>query len=429
MELKESRAKYLVETEFVLSEVGKLPADWATVCLGEITTLMTNGFVGTATSHYTQRDDGVLYVQGYNVEENCFNFRGIKYVTPEFHREHMRSCLREGDLLTIQTGDVGLTAIVPKNLAGANCHALIISRFDQGRIAPKFVSYYLNSPPGRSRLQLIETGTTMKHLNVGDMLQFKIPLPPSRVEQEGIAEMLTDADTLIESLEQLLAKKRQIKQGAMQELLTGQRRLPGFAGEWTSKTLSHLASIQRGASPRPIDNPIWFDEDSSVGWVRISDVTQAGIYLKSTTQRLSALGVQHSRPVPKGSLIMSICATVGRPVITTIDTCIHDGFVVFDRLQADQAFVYYVLRSIEENWSRQGQTGSQMNLNTGLINSTVIAMPPTTEEQTAIATILSDMDTEITALEARLTKARHLKQGMAQALLTGRIRLQLADAG
>lgn len=147
------------------------------------------------------------------------------------------------------------------------------------------------------------------------------------------------------------------------------------------------------------------------------------MYLRETTQRLSVLGVQHSRPVSRGSLIMSICATVGRPIITEIDVCIHDGFVVFDSLCGDKHFFYYMLSSIQGDWSRHGQTGSQMNLNTGLINRTEVLMPPTAVEQTAIAEILNDMDAEIDTLEIKLTKARHIKQGMMQELLTGRIRL------
>ena len=253
--------------------------------------------------------------------------------------------------------------------------------------------------------------------------QMPLLLPPM-AEQEAIASALGDADALIESLERLVAKKRDIKQGAMQELLTARRRLPGFKGKWETKTLGQLATIQRGASPRPIDSPIWFDVNSTVGWVRISDVAPLGMYLHATSQKLSELGIRHSRPVDEGSLIMSICATVGRPVITAIDTCIHDGFVVFDRLQVDIRFLYYLLKSLEDTWSKHGQTGSQMNLNTTLINGTAVILPTTQEEQTAIATVLSDMDSELAALEAKLSKARAIKQGMMQELLTGRIRLK-----
>ena len=205
------------------TEVGTIPKDWNVQPLGAITLVMTNGFVGTATSHYTT-NDGVLYIQGYNVEENSFNFHGIKYVTKRFHKTHMKSCLRGGDVLTVQTGDVGLTTVVPDELAGSNCHALIISRFDRDKAASRFVSYYLNSEPGRGRLRLIETGTTMKHLNVGDMLHFLVPVPP-RDEQDVIARVLSDMDAEIEAIEAKLVKARQIKQGMMQVLLTGRIRL------------------------------------------------------------------------------------------------------------------------------------------------------------------------------------------------------------
>jgi type I restriction enzyme, S subunit len=405
-----------IKPGYKLTEVGVIPDDWRVATLGGLTVLMTNGFVGTATRHYASNDNGVLYIQGYNVEENSFNLHGIKFVTEEFHRAHMKSCLRGGDLLTVQTGDAGLTTVVPDQLAGSNCHALIISRFDGESAHPAFISYYLNSKPGRSRLKLIETGSTMKHLNVGDVLLFLVPLPPTKPEQEAIAGALSDADALIESLEQLTAKRRHLKQGAMRELLRPQ-------DGWVRKQLGELAAVQRGASPRPIESPIWFDDNSAIGWVRISDVTRAGMFLRETTQRLSPLGAQNSRPVRRGSLIMSICATVGRPIITDIDTCIHDGFVVFDSLRANKHFLYYILKSIEGDWAKHGQTGSQMNLNTGLINRTRIAMPKTEGEQEGIAEVLFSMDAEIAALEAKLAKARQLKQGMMHNLLTGRIRL------
>lgn len=194
--------------------------------------------------------------------------------------------------------------------------------------------------------------------------------------------------------------------------------------DWDVVTLSQTAKrITRGASPRPIDSPAWFDSSSSVGWVRISDVTRSGRHLVETTQRLSVEGIRRSRPVPSGSLIMSICATVGRPIETQIDTCIHDGFVVFDQPNVDQSYLYHVLSALEPAWSKHGQTGSQMNLNTGLINSCPIPLPPTKVEQSAIATALSDVDDLIVGLEKLIAKKRDLKQAAMQQLLTGQTRL------
>jgi len=283
---------------------------------------------------------------------------------------------------------------------------------------PLFVSYLLHTIDFKSH----SGKSGVPGVNRNDLHALRIRIPPTVAEQRAIAGALSDVDALIGALDQFIAKKRDLKQAAMQQLLTGQTRLPGFHGEWEVKRLGNLARIQRGASPRPIENPIWFDENSSIGWVRISDVTRSGMFFRETIQRLSPLGVQHSRPVGRGSLIMSICATVGRPVITEIDVCIHDGFVVFDDLQAQMLFIYYVLKWIEPDWSKHGQTGSQMNLNTGLITGTEITLPPL-DEQTAIAQVLSEIDAELAALEQRREKTRALKQGMMQELLTGRTRL------
>lgn len=194
--------------------------------------------------------------------------------------------------------------------------------------------------------------------------------------------------------------------------------------EWVALSLSQAArGIFRGASPRPIEDPIWFDDSSDVGWVRISDVTKSGRRLTETTQRLSKQGILHSRFVPNGSLIMSICATVGRPIETRLDVCIHDGFVVFDRPLTDQSYLYHVLKDLEPRWASKGQTGSQMNLNGNLIKSTIVPVPPTKSEQRAIAEALSDADALIESLDQLITKKRDLKRAAMQQLLTGQTRL------
>jgi type I restriction enzyme S subunit len=331
---------------------------------------------------------------------------------------------RPGDLVFTQRGTLGQVSLVPNHpydryVVSQSQMKLTV---DHKQADPLFYYHAFSGPDQQRLIQANTIQTGVPHINLGILRAIPVPQPPLR-EQRAIATALGDADALIESLEQLLVKKRQIKQGAMQELLTGKKRLPGFAGEWEIKRLGTLAKIQRGASPRPIENPIWFDDNSAVGWVRISDVTSSGMYLTATTQRLSLLGVQNSRPVSRGNLIMSICATVGRPIITDIDVCIHDGFVVFESLQVSKSYLYYLLKSIEADWSQHGQTGSQMNLNTGLITRTEVFLPSDLNEQNVIAAVLSDMDAEIATIETRLTKARQIKQGMMQELLTGRIRL------
>lgn len=210
---------------FKQTEIGIIPEDWKVLPMSDLTTMMTNGFVGTAKTHYTDSRNGVTYIQGFNVKANSFNFTGIKRVTLEFHKKNDKSKLRVGDLLTVQTGDVGLTTIVPKELEGSNCHALIISRFDFKKAYPWFYAQYFNSVAGRGRLVELETGTTMKHINVGELIHWQVPFPPTLSEQKAIADTLSDMDKEISQLEAKKEKYQAIKQGMMQELLTGKTRL------------------------------------------------------------------------------------------------------------------------------------------------------------------------------------------------------------
>ena len=193
--------------------------------------------------------------------------------------------------------------------------------------------------------------------------------------------------------------------------------------DWQVVPIGQLATVTRGASPRPIDDPAWFDTDSRTGWLRIADVTAAGKYLLETRQGLSAAGMAHSQFVRSGNLVMSICATVGRPIVTAKDVCIHDGFVVFEDLKADIEYFYYVLSGMETTWSERGQTGSQMNLNTDIIKATTILLPPP-NQQRAIAEALSAIDDLLQALGALIVKKQTVKRAAMQHLLTGKTRLQ-----
>lgn len=194
--------------------------------------------------------------------------------------------------------------------------------------------------------------------------------------------------------------------------------------DWSVVKLRDLAFIQRGASPRPIDSPVWYDNSSRVGWVRISDVTESNDkYLERTKDYLSQRGIAESRFLPSGSLIMSICATVGLPVMTRIDACIHDGFVGFTNLRGvSQEFLYYKLKEVESVFRGLGQTGSQSNLNSDLVRNQLIALPPIAEQR-AIAVALSDVDRLLGALDRLLAKKRAIKLAAMQQLLTGKTRL------
>jgi len=202
----------------------EIPKDWEVRTLGSLVTLLTNGFVGKATVHYTESENSVLYVQGYNIKENNFNFHGIKRVSQEFDEQNKKSRLQSGDLLTIQTGNIGTTAIVPDELIGANCHALIISRLKREIADPEFYSQYFNSYHCQRMFKMIEIGTSLKHLNGSDMKKLQFLRPPLP-EQQKIASILSNLDLLIQQEKQYKEKLENPKKGLMQQLLTGEKRV------------------------------------------------------------------------------------------------------------------------------------------------------------------------------------------------------------
>lgn len=422
----------MVKAGYKQTEIGVIPEDWEVSALSEITLLMTNGFVGTVKTQYTDSDEGILYIQGYNVEENTFNFNGIKRVTLEFHNKHLKSCLREGDLLTVQTGDVGLTTIVPKKLEGSNCHALIITRFKPSKIEPKFYAYYLNSSQGRLRLKEIEIGTTMKHINVGDMLRFFVPIPPSKEEQKAIAKALSDTDALITALEDLIAKKEAIKQGTMQQLLTGKKRLEGFNGENRKADDNCLSSV--GSEPKGLCDSI------PVGWEEkrlgdFLDFEQPTKYLVKDTE------YSENSDVP--------VLTAGKTFIlgyTNEDFGIFNNLpvIIFDDFTTASKFVSFPFKAKSSAMKMLIPKNSEVNLRfiyeimqqvkfqvsdhkrhwIGEFQHMEILVPPTIQEQQAIAQILSDMDSELEAFKAKLSKTKAIKEGMMSELLTGKTRLK-----
>lgn len=237
-------------------------------------------------------------------------------------------------------------------------------------------------------------------VNRNDVHQEFVSVPVDRSEQERIAQTLLDADALIDSLEQLLTKKRQIKQGAMQELLTGKRRLPGFCGEWNKQLLGELLSIRHGRSQKHVEcdggeYPI-LATGGQIGWANdyLHDEPSVLIGRKGTIDQPRYMDT------PFWSVDTLFYSEVNRPNVAK--------------------FLYYRFCLIE--WMRHNEASGVPSLGAKVIESIEISCP-SSDEQQAIADTLSDIDTEITAFESRLTKARALKQAMAQALLTGRIRL------
>jgi len=192
--------------------------------------------------------------------------------------------------------------------------------------------------------------------------------------------------------------------------------LKEIPSHWEVKKIKWLTSIKRGASPRPIDDPKFFNEKGEYAWVRISDVTKSKMYLENTTQRMSEIGSKLSVKLNEGSLFLSIAGSVGKPCISKIKCCIHDGFVYFPEYKENIKFLYYIFES-GEPYKGLGKLGTQLNLNTETVGSIKIGLPPI-GEQDKITSFLDQKTTEIDELIADKEKLIKLLEEKRQVVIT-----------
>lgn len=266
-------------------------------------------------------------------------------------------------------------------------------------------------------------GTKQQSYTASLVKQLPIIYPPSIEEQRCITEVLSDVDNLISSLQKLIEKKKAIKQGAMQELLTGKKRLPGFSGEWKKYKVGESGVVVTGSTPPRSNRNLW---GGNFPWVSARDFI--GKYISSSYEHVTSEGKNYCRILPAESVLVTCIASIGLNGIAAIPLATNQQInaIVCNNDFYNEIVYYSLVYNKEKLKLMAGQTAVPI-ISKQQFEEFEILLPRNVLEQKAIAKVLSDMDCEIEQLEKKLAKYQQIKQGMMQELLTGRIRLVDAD--
>jgi type I restriction enzyme S subunit len=421
---------------YKLTEVGVIPDDWETTTVREIASSVRNAIVGgpfgsdLVSNDYVE--EGVPVIRGQNM--GCrFVSNSFAFVTSSKASSLASNLARPGDLIVTQRGTLGQVSLVPEQpfehyLVSQSQMKVSVNR----KIADPTFFYYVLSSSGQQkfiRQNTIQTG--VPHINLGILRT--IPLQqPSLPEQEAIAEALSDANALIESLEQLLAKTRHLKQGAMQQLLTGKKRLPGFNSKSGHKQ-SEVRAIPEDWIVRRLGEGIKLSSGYHV-LAQHCNTNGDGVPYITGPADFANGAIQHTKYTTRPGTICKandILVTVkgsgaGTIVLADAEYCISRQLMALRICDWDTHYIYFSLLR-DASLFGAAAAGLIPGLSRIDILNKNILLPTIKAEQEAIATVLSEMDAEIDALEAKLAKTRQIKQGMMQQLLTGRIRLVRAS--
>ncbi len=416
-----------VTTGLKTTPLGTFPSDWDCRDVGSLDPFVTSGSRGWA-KHYTEFGAAFIRITNMSREAIDLDLSDLKQVrVPANDAEANRTQLRVGDVLVSITADIGIVSWVGEGVpspAYINQHVSLI-RFLRPGVNSRYVAYFLAAEASQRAFRAQTDQGAKAGMNLEEVRRVRVVLP-SEAEQMAIAAALSDVDALLTKLDQLIAKKRDLKQAAMQQLLTGRTRLEGFATPWQHIQMGRLGSFIKGRGLAK-DDLARGGELPAVPYTAIyTDFGQIASMM-DVAGRVSRSSAEVT--VNKPSLLIASSSNMLENIGKAVALCVDDevavgGDVLIFRTQADVRFLSYLLST--EVHRRRVVALSQGSTIRHVYAATFSAYEvelPSRDEQVAIADALADIDAELAALEARREKTRQLKQGMMQALLTGRIRL------
>lgn len=405
----------------------RIPDGWEVKPLNQILSLFGRiGFRGYNVTDLVQEGKGAITLSPSNIENGIVTFNKCTYLSWEKYKESPEIMVEEGDILLVKTGStygkIGYVESLPWP-STINPQYVVLKKFNCNS---RLLAYLLEQKEFQDQIESITSGGAIPTMSQAKIYNCTVTLPSDKDEQSRIATALSDVDELIETLKKLIEKKRNIKKGAMQDLLTGKRRLPGFTDKWVEGPVSENVVFYKGTG---------LSKGKLVPNGKYPCILYGEIfttYNYEVTQCVSHTNCYEGTPSVKGDVLMPASTTTkGIDLAKAICLYEDDVFLGGDIIILRNAygkfcplfFSYYITEILPKQVEEVAQGTTIIHLQSSKVGRLSISIPADLKEQKAIADVLSDMESEIQVLEKRLAKYQSLKQGLMQQLLTGKIRL------
>lgn len=409
------------ETKFKDTEIGKIPEEWKMYSIGKDCSVKARiGWQGLTTSEYLQTGHYGL-ITSTDLIEGKVNWDTCVFVSEERYKQDTNIIVKNGDVLVSKDGTIGKVAVVSNLQYPTTLNSgVFVIRTKNEKITQEGLGLVFISPYFKDFIKRLTAGSTIVHLYQKDIVNFTFPIP-TLPEQHHIASALTSIDNLISSLGKLIEKKKNIKQGAMQQLLTGKIRLKEFTEPWVYRKISEIATTSSGGTPsRSIPNYYYGD----IKWFTTTELKDNYLYDSVEHITREALNNSSAKMFSANTILMAMYgATIGKLGVLKEPSTTNQACCAIKCNDIVEIFLFYILLYNRKSIIEKGCGAGQPNISQAIVNELSFHVPPCEKEQQAIANILSKMDNEITALEAKRAKYEVIKQGMMQQLLTGKIRL------
>lgn len=411
-----------MKSGYKMTEVGVIPEDWEVKELSSISAIKSGKRLPKG-SLVTSSKTPYPYIRVIDMNMGYLNLSDIMYVPENVQPMISKYIISKNDIYISVAGTLGLVGKIPKELDGANLTENA-NRITEIQCNRDYLMYYMMSPLIQNVIEAERTIGAQPKLALQRIRDFYIVLPGDNSEQTAIATALSDVDSLISALTKKIEKKKAIKQGLMQQLLTGKKRLPGFNDKWKSMLLGDIAEVKDGTHQTPK-----YVKSGGKPFYSVENVTADDFKNVKHISLEEHKALTSNYRIEKGDVLMTRIGSIG--CCKYVDWDVDASFYVSLALlkineKYDSKFISYLsnIKSFKEEVMLNSLVFAiPQKINLGNISLIKVYIPTSKAEQTAISNILSDCDSEIAALEEKRDKYKEIKQGMMQQLLTGKIRL------